>query len=244
MTDGPTRTYTLPRDGEPYLSFTGRLMAEVSTERPGSDHWVELRAYRLPDGRLVGEEVRRSDRQNQRDHHKAAVLLDERELVSFFGRGPLAQELYEIAKVQDTEHVDDGFTGEVANSREALRRCNDLLRRAGVVLNGMASVSDGLQGDDWGREFRSFEPCSQERFLMLAAFEVSRETSDLPPEVDDFGSWLITRSRFRSAATRLRLLYLQAEARFPDLARVMESLWESVEGGADGLEAWLREHEG
>ena len=120
---------------------------------------------------------------------------------------------------------------------------NSLLKRARTVLHVIAGIRGELSGDAWGAQFMSCAANSRERFLMLAAFEVGRGSADLPPTVDDFGAWLIARSRLRSVSTSLRLLYLQAEARFPDLAPDLEALWEATNSGPDSLEGWVTQRE-
>jgi hypothetical protein len=53
-------TYLIQRTGDVPLKVEGRLLAEVSTERPNATRWLEVRVYATDSGRWVTETVGRS----------------------------------------------------------------------------------------------------------------------------------------------------------------------------------------
>lgn len=105
---------TLPRDGDRDLRFTGELIAEASSSANNvrSDYsgapgrWAELALYRTASGKLVAQEVGRTQWEGEHDRHSAWVCETEAEVIDALGTGWLAKMLYEAAEIECIEEID------------------------------------------------------------------------------------------------------------------------------------------
>jgi len=108
------KKHNVRRDGHRDISFTGELIAEVSSspETARSDYsgatgrWAELRLYRTKGGKLVCEQIGRTQWQGEHDRHSGAVCDNEAGVVEFFGHGWLAKELYKEAEIDAAEEIE------------------------------------------------------------------------------------------------------------------------------------------
>lgn len=96
------------RDGDKDLAFEGKLIAEESSFRRGSNdtNWTEINLYRTSGGKYVAEEIGRTRRMNQHDRHAATVCDTEAEVIKALGTGWLAKEIYESAGIACVERVE------------------------------------------------------------------------------------------------------------------------------------------
>lgn len=53
-------TFHVPRSDNVDLIFDGEILADVSSQRPGNDHWTEIRIYRTGSDRYVTERIGRT----------------------------------------------------------------------------------------------------------------------------------------------------------------------------------------
>jgi hypothetical protein len=112
--ESETKQFTIKRDGERSLSFKGRLIAEAKSSPNNAcsnwshetGRWTELRLYRTAAGKLVAEQVQRTQWQGESDSHAARVCTSDQQVVDFLGLGWLAKELYDEAEVDYSESVD------------------------------------------------------------------------------------------------------------------------------------------
>jgi predicted XRE-type DNA-binding protein len=85
-----------PTNNRPAFTFTGELIAKVSSERPGSKQWTEIEAYKTRGGRWVvrtigaiGADV------DHLDHRENTLVFNtEEEFTRKIGTGRLAEKLY------------------------------------------------------------------------------------------------------------------------------------------------------
>ena len=112
--------YEIQRDGKKPLQFSGELLAEVSTQHL-KPRWTELRLYRTtrstldgypvevvgcytPEaGSWVAEQVGRSKVHGETDRRRAWVCQSPDQVRRVLGGGPLAEELYIAADLDDAE---------------------------------------------------------------------------------------------------------------------------------------------
>jgi hypothetical protein len=105
---------TVTRTDEPAFRFTGELIADARThgdrafrEFSGSaGRWQELKLYRTADGAWVCHRLHRTQWAGEQDQSDAAVCSTTQAVVRFFGRGALAQSLYEEAGIDDCIDLD------------------------------------------------------------------------------------------------------------------------------------------
>lgn len=79
-----TKTYKLPRDGEPDLRITGELLAEVSNHSHQGSHqnrWTEICLYRTKAGKHVVSVIHRSQWEGEGDTHRVAIAGSPLELL-------------------------------------------------------------------------------------------------------------------------------------------------------------------
>ena len=104
----------VPRDANQVFRFEGEMVGEalgpsdrVDPEYVDSDNrWSELRLYSTLDGRYVCEQVRSSHWTGGKERHRAAICETEREVMEFFGKSRLAQELYLDADIYCVEQFE------------------------------------------------------------------------------------------------------------------------------------------
>lgn len=60
-------------DGEREIRFTGQLLGESSSERPGKSRWIELRIFRTAGGKYIVSGVGRSTQDGETDRRWAHV---------------------------------------------------------------------------------------------------------------------------------------------------------------------------
>ena len=106
--------YTIERDGQPDLRFTGERIASTanSADRGHSDfsgstgRWTTLRLYRTTSGKFVCHRIDHTQWQGEQDGHTAEVCADEAAVMAFFGYGDLAKEIYYEAGIQAVQTID------------------------------------------------------------------------------------------------------------------------------------------
>ena len=106
--------FTLTRDGERDLTFTGETIASASSspESARGDYsgsvgrWTELHLYRTKGGKYVCQSIGRTQWQGEHDRFKAAVCDDAAGVCEFFGASRLAKELFDEAGIDCAERVD------------------------------------------------------------------------------------------------------------------------------------------
>lgn len=107
--------FKIERDDDAPLSFTGELLAKVSSSdnnASGSSysgqtgHWQELALYKTQGGKFVCERIDFTRWQGARDSHAAKVCLNHGEVVEFFGHNWLAKNLYAEAGLDVAERID------------------------------------------------------------------------------------------------------------------------------------------
>lgn len=107
--------FTVQRDNAKDLTFTGELLAKVSSSdnnASGSSYsgqtgrWQVLSLYRTKSGKFVCQRIDRTRWQGERDSYSAAVCEDHSQVVEFFGSGWLAKDLYDEAGVVAQEEIE------------------------------------------------------------------------------------------------------------------------------------------
>lgn len=98
--------YTVPRRHDVALVFEGELLAEVSSQTPGSRRWLETRVYRTESGKYVTEMVGRTVEPGEEDKITVAVHDKPADVRSGFLRtrtsGPMKGQTYLTQQAEDT----------------------------------------------------------------------------------------------------------------------------------------------
>lgn len=104
-----SETFTLARDGEPDLRFTGACIASASSNpfkaNASPERWTELKLFRTGKGRYVAWTVGRSKRKGEHDRFSAVVCDTPAEVIQAFGQGWLAKKLYQQANIENIEEI-------------------------------------------------------------------------------------------------------------------------------------------
>jgi hypothetical protein len=107
--------FTVKRDNEKDLKFTGELLNLVSSspdQAMGSAYsgstgrWTQLTLYRTAGGKYICGQVGYTQWQGEKDRYSGAVCDNEAEVVEFFGNGWLAKLLYDEAGIEAVEVVE------------------------------------------------------------------------------------------------------------------------------------------
>ena len=103
--------FTLERDGDRPLQFSGELVAEVSTHRKGKNVWTELSLFVTDKGHYVVQSVGATDAADKVNRNSASVTHSADDLYSHLARSgdslsAPARELLEIAS-ETIEEIDD-----------------------------------------------------------------------------------------------------------------------------------------
>lgn len=107
--------FTVEREGARDLTFTGELLAKVSSSdnnASGSSYsgqtgrWQVLSLYRTQAGKFVCQRIGRTRWQGERDSHEAAVCEDHNQVVEFFGHNWLAKDLYSEGGISACEAIE------------------------------------------------------------------------------------------------------------------------------------------
>jgi hypothetical protein len=107
--------FQIDRDDDASLSFTGELLAKVSSSdnnASGSSYsgqagrWQVLALYKTEGGKLICERIDRTCWQGERDSHAAKVCTDNNEVIDFFGHDWLAKDLYDEAGINAAEMIE------------------------------------------------------------------------------------------------------------------------------------------
>ena len=107
-------TITLINDNAPDIRFKGELIAKTWSNANNSSsyysgsvgRWMQLELYRTASGRFVCQSTGYTRWDGEQDRRKAAVCESESEVITFFGHGWLAKDLYEKAGITDTIEVE------------------------------------------------------------------------------------------------------------------------------------------
>jgi hypothetical protein len=101
--------YTIERDDDRPLRFTGEIIAEASSRGirgPSQNRWQELTLYRTAGGKMIARRVGRTQWQGERDRHEAVAVDTPDQVVAFLGLGEAAKELYRRAGIDVAQRVD------------------------------------------------------------------------------------------------------------------------------------------
>jgi hypothetical protein len=103
-------TYTIQRDMDKDLKFTGGMIASVSSapdqaNRQYINEQIELSLYKTQAGAFVCGRVTHILLDGERDAYEAAVCNSEDAVISFFGTDWLAKKLYELAEIEAVEVI-------------------------------------------------------------------------------------------------------------------------------------------
>ena len=102
-------TYTLTRDGERDVRFTGKLVAGASShhyEGPRNIRWTEISLYKTQGGTWIAQTVGRTLWQGEHDRHSVVMADTDEDLIDRLGTGWLAKEVYEEAGIDTAVNVD------------------------------------------------------------------------------------------------------------------------------------------
>lgn len=75
------KTYTLNRDGDRNVRFTGEKLAAVTSKDYNSNRWTEIDIYRTAKGKLVAHIVYRTQWQGENDRSSVVICDSEDTLV-------------------------------------------------------------------------------------------------------------------------------------------------------------------
>ncbi|MDX5412824.1 MAG: hypothetical protein LPK02_07230 [Rhodobacterales bacterium] len=94
MTDSDTFHTIQPTNGRPAIRFEGRLMAEVSGERPGQLRWAELKAYQTKSGRWIVEQTGMTTVEGEEVFKDVLIFDTADDMTAKVGFGRLAEKLW------------------------------------------------------------------------------------------------------------------------------------------------------
>lgn len=108
------KTIVVERAGDRDIRFVGELIGEVSSSANNASsnysgstgRWSELRLYRSRGGKLICEQIGKTQWIGEHDRCSGAVCDTEAEVIAFFGLGWLAKELYDEAGIDYAEAVE------------------------------------------------------------------------------------------------------------------------------------------
>ncbi len=97
----------VPKEGANALIFDGEMIGEALScmDQPSRQHtatddqWSELRLYRSADGHYICEQVQSSHWRAVQQRHKVAICDSKAQIMAFFGKDWLANELYVDADI-------------------------------------------------------------------------------------------------------------------------------------------------
>jgi hypothetical protein len=81
-----------PTNDAPSFRFTGKLMAEASSERPGVEHWTVLKVYQTEGGKWVVEKIGEGKTGDKRI--TVLIFKTTERMTAKLGFGTLAEMLY------------------------------------------------------------------------------------------------------------------------------------------------------
>lgn len=108
------KTVVVERAGDRDIRFVGELIAAASSSPDKSSNyhsgstgrWSVLRLYRSRGGKLICEQIGKTQWIGEHDRCSGAVCDTEAEVIAFFGLGWLAKQLYEEAGIDYAEAVE------------------------------------------------------------------------------------------------------------------------------------------
>ncbi len=106
--------YTIRRDGERDIKFTGIKLASTSSSNNTASsyysgqvgRWAKLALYKTQGGKYVCESIGYTQWQGEHNRHKAAICETEQQVCEFFGNGWLAKDLFAEAGIDCSEEVE------------------------------------------------------------------------------------------------------------------------------------------
>lgn len=102
--------FTVRRDNEPDLHFTGTLVASENNKlvQDGllSGRWKKMDLYQTKAGKYVCQLIGKTTYEGETDRYSGAVCNTKAEIVAFFGYSNLAKDLYEQANIKSAQSVD------------------------------------------------------------------------------------------------------------------------------------------
>lgn len=108
--DTDMETFTLKRDNEPDIRFTGEEVATADSYDPvggpRNTRWTELTLYRTTGGKWVCHEVGITRWEGERTRYKAHICETDQELCEALGYGWLAKELYDEAGIDHAAEIE------------------------------------------------------------------------------------------------------------------------------------------
>jgi len=110
--DSDSIDWLLEVDNQPDLSFNGELIVHTSSNEKNG-RWTYLELYKTNGGKYVCYQVNKTCWQGERDFRKALVISEgltektrNEQIISFFGQGWLAKDLYFEAKIDNATKLD------------------------------------------------------------------------------------------------------------------------------------------
>lgn len=103
------RSYLLPNDNAPDLSFDGSVIATVSSrknEGPRSERWTVLILYKTDGGLFVCQRIGKTTMPGEIEKSEVATYADALGVVNFFGYGWLSKDLYRNAGIHVVDRVE------------------------------------------------------------------------------------------------------------------------------------------
>ena len=105
--DTEIETYTVERDNERDITFTGERIGFGTSRTPyKDDRWTELSLYKTKGGKFVCSEIGYTKWQGEQTRYKAEVCETTEEVVEFFGHGWVSKELYSDAGIDTAINID------------------------------------------------------------------------------------------------------------------------------------------
>lgn len=97
--------FTICRDNERDLRFTGEMIASVDSKGKSNGRWTVLKLYKTESGKYVAEQIGRTNWDGEHDRFSATVCETENDVIEALGTGWLAKELYEQAGIECIENI-------------------------------------------------------------------------------------------------------------------------------------------
>ena len=99
--------FTIKNDDAPDIRFKGEELAKASSATNNSTRWHVLKLWKTGGGKYICQQIGRTQWQGEVDRYKAAVCTSPAEVISFFGHGDTAKELYsQTADIDDVDTVE------------------------------------------------------------------------------------------------------------------------------------------
>lgn len=112
--DSDMETFTVQRDNDKNIRFTGELIAVTSSSDNNASgsysgstgRWSELNLYKTAGGKFICEQIGYTRWQGEHTRYSGAICENEEQVIEFFGTGWLAKDLYEKSGIECVENID------------------------------------------------------------------------------------------------------------------------------------------